>query len=479
MQTVQRPGEPICAHLGPSRLPFGRWCPRWDSNPQLSHFKWLATAGLGYGGRAEPTPVHKSCLISHTGPVDSAIPQRPTVGHVLRDREFRAMFVGGGLSAVGDQLARIAVALLVFERSGSAFAASATYACSYLTWLLGGPVLSVLSDRCSRRRLMIVMDLLRMVLIALLVLPGIPLWLIFAVLAAVGLLSPPFEAARSALVADVLEGDAYVVANTLSQTVNQAAQVAGFLAGGALVALIGVQGALLANSLTFAGSALLLAVGVRERGRRAAAEPGSVLHDVGQGARLVAGSPTLRGLLGWGLLSAAVVIAPEGLAVAVADEAGQGALVAGVLTAAVPLGFLLGSFLLVRVPAERRQRLFVPLLLLSSLSLLLTPVLDSWVLLTVAWVVAGTGNALQLIAGAAYVQAVPAELRGRAYGIAGTALAVLQGVVLLLVGALAELTGPRLPVAVCALVGLALVPLVLRVGRPAGSASGARPREAV
>ncbi len=389
------------------------------------------------------------------------------------------MFVGGGLSAVGDQLARIAVALLVFERSGSAFAASATYACSYLTWLLGGPVLSVLSDRCSRRRLMIVVDLLRMVLIALLVLPGIPLWLIFAVLAAVGLLSPPFEAARSALVADVLDGDAYVVGNTLSQTVNQAAQVVGFIAGGGLVALIGVEGALLANSATFAGSALLLAVGVRERAVRPAAEPTSLLGEAGQGARLVAGSPTLRGLLGWGLLSAAVVIAPEGLAVAVAAEAGQGALVAGVLTAAVPVGFLIGSFLLVRVPADRRQRLFVPLLVVSSVPLLLTPALDSWLLLALAWVLAGTGNSLQLIAGAAYVQAVPPHLRGRAYGIAGTALAAVQGFVLLLVGALAEVTGPRVPVALCALVGLVLVPVVLRVGKPVAGPPTFRTREAV
>lgn len=390
---------------------------------------------------------------------------------VLRDREFRTMFLAGALSVAGDQLARIAVALLVYDRSGSAFAASATYACSYLTWLLGGPVLSALSDRYSRRRLMITTDLLRMGLVALLVLPGIPLWLIFTVLAGVGLLSPPFEAARSALLADVLDGEGYVVGNTLTQTVSQAAQVVGFVGGGAMVALIGIEGALLANCATFAVSALLLSTGLRERGPQPATDSPSILREAAQGARLVAGSPTLRGLLAWGLLSAAVVIAPEGLAVAVADESGGGALTAGVLTAAVPAGFLLGSFLLVRVPRDRRERLFVPLSLVSIAPLALTPLLDSPVLLALAWVLAGTGNALQLVAGAAYVQAVPAHLRGRAYGIAGTALAAVQGVVLLLVGALAELTGPRLPVAVAALVGLVLVPVVLRVGRPTATSA--------
>jgi MFS family permease len=392
-------------------------------------------------------------------------PARASYREVLGDREFGTMFVAGGLAVVGDQLARIAVALLVFERSGSALAASATYACSYLTWLLGGPVLSALSDRHSRRRLMITVDLVRMVLIALLVIPGVPLWLVFVVLTVVGLLSPPFEAARSALLADVLHGDAYVMGNALTQTVNQAAQVVGFVGGGALVALLSTEGALLANAATFGLSALLIFFGVTERGRQPLASTAPLLSEAAEGARLVLRSPALRGLLSWGLLSAAVVIAPEGLAVAIADESGGGALVAGILTAAVPAGFLLGSFLLIRLPQSQRERLFVPLVLLSVGMLVLTPLLDSLVLLTIAWVIAGVGNALQLIANAAFVQAVPAHLRGRAYGVAGTALAVIQGVVLLAAGALAEVTGPRVPVAVMAVLGLLCLPGVIRAGR--------------
>ncbi len=402
---------------------------------------------------------------------DQLTSARVTYREVLGHREFRTMFLAGGLSVVGDQVARIAVALLVFERSGSAFAASATYACSYLTWLLGGPVLSALSDRHSRRSLMIVVDLMRLILVALLVLPDIPLWSIFVVLVAVGLLSPPFEAARSALLADMLDGERYLVGNTLTQTANQAGQVLGFVGGGALVALLGIQGALLTNAGSFAVSALLLLVGVRERGRPATTPRVSLPHEVGEGARLLLDSPTLRGLLAWGLLSAAIVIAPEGLAVAISDDAGGGALTAGLLTAAVPAGFLLGSFLLVRVPSERRERLFVPLTLVSIVPLLLTPLIDSLLVLAAVWVVAGAGNALQLIANASYVQAVPPHLRGRAYGIAGTALAAIQGIVLLLAGALAEVTDPRVPVAVAAALGLAVLPAVRRAGRlaPAGA----------
>jgi MFS family permease len=398
-----------------------------------------------------------------------------TYRQVLAVREFRALLLAGGLSVLGDQVARIAVALLVFERSGSPLAASATYATSYLTWLVGGPLLSALPDRYSRRRVMIACDLTRMALVALLALPGLPLWAVFAVLVLAGLLAPPFDSARSALLADLLDGEDYVVANALANAVSQAGQVAGFVAGGAMVLAVGVRGALLADAATFAVSAAVLLLVVRPRPHPAPTGQGSgsLLSEAVAGARLVGGSPRLRRLLAWGVLSACAVIAPEGLAVAVTQQQGGGALAAGLLTAAVPAGFLVGSALLLRIRTERRERLFPLLMVVACLPLMATPFVDSLVVIGLLWVVAGVGNALQLIANAAYVKAVPAHLRGRAFGVAGSALMAIQGVALLAAGALAEVTEPRVPVAVGALVGLVLVPLLAagaRTGAPSPSA---------
>ena len=388
-------------------------------------------------------------------------------GAVLRDREFRAVLVADGLSTIGDQIARIAVALLVLERSGSAFAASATYACSYLTWLLGGPFLTALADRYPRRRVMVVCDLLRMALIAGLAVPGAPLWAVFAVLVLVGLLAPPFDAARSSLCADLLVGERYVVGNALTNAVVQGAQLVGFVAGGALVVVIGVEGALLVDAGTFALSAWLLVAQVRERHHDLEQTTSGTtrLRQAAAGFTLLRRTPRLRILLCWGLLSAAAVIAPEGLAVAIAAEAGRGALAAGVLTASVPAGFLVGTWLVLRLPAERREPLFPVLVAGSCLPLLLTAVVDDVRLLVVLWVLAGVGNALQLVANSAFVQAVPAHLRGRAFGVAGTLLMAVQGLLLLVAGALAEVTGPRLPVAVLAGVTLLLVPVLARAGQ--------------
>ncbi len=384
---------------------------------------------------------------------------------VLRNREFAAVLVAVTLSVLGDQVARLAVAVLVFSSTGSAFAASATYACSYLTWLVGGPLLSALADRHRRRRLMVVCDLLRAGLIALLVVPGLPLPVLFAVLVVVGLFAPPFDAARSALLPDVLRGDAYVTGSAVLSTVVQAAQVLGFLLGGLLVALSSPQTALIVDAATFLVSALLVVLLVQER----PVAPGTgatLLRDARRGVGTVLESRALRRLLAFGLLGAVAVIVPEGLAVPVSEQLGGGPLSAGLLTAAVPAGFVAGSFLVLRVRPERRVELLPTLSLLTAVPLLLSVWADSVASMAALWLLAGSGSAGQLVANTAFMTRAPAHVRGRAYGVAATALMVVQGAALLLAGALAELVDPRTAAAAGAAVALCLLPLVRRPATP-------------
>jgi MFS family permease len=304
---------------------------------------------------------------------------------------------------------------------------------------------------------MIVADIARAVLVALLVVPHPPLWLVFSVLTAIGLLAPPFESARSALLPDLVDGEYYATGNALINTTIQAAQVAGFFLGGLLVTLVSVRGALALDAATFVVSAAVLAVAIVDR-PMAAREASSLLRDVAEGLTFVRRNRYLLGLLAYGTLAAVVAIVPEGLAVAVAGDDGNGAQAAGILTAAIPLGYVIAALAVLRVPAEQRDRLLMPLTLLLCLPLLLTPVVHGTALTTALWLVAGLGTSVQLIASVAYVASTPAEFRGRAFGIASTALMLAQGGALLLAGALADAFGPRNVVAGAAfLVLLALI----------------------
>jgi MFS family permease len=392
---------------------------------------------------------------------------RVTYREVLAVREFRAIFLSQGLSTIGDQITRIAVALLVFDRTGSAFAASATYACSFLTWLVGGPVLSVLADRYPRLGVMVMSDLARAALVAALVVPGLGLVPIFVLLLLIGALAPPFDASRSSLLPEILKGERYVVGNVLMNAVFQGGQVAGFVLGGGLVASVGYEAALLLDCSTFLLSAGTLLMFVQSRPSATAVEDRlPFLAETKAGVSAVARTPDLRGLLILSLLGTAVAIPSEGLAVAMADEIGRGPVTAGALTAAVPLGFLVGSAALVRLPAERRLGLVGRLMLLSAVPLLVMPATTSPVLLVALLVVTGVGSALQLVLSAEYVQRTPAHLRGRAYGVAGSAIMAVQAVVLLAAGGAAEAVSTRWVLAVTGAAALLLLPYVLRQASP-------------
>ncbi|MCU1674416.1 MAG: transporter [Frankiales bacterium] len=398
----------------------------------------------------------------HTAPVTAATEERASYREVLGHREFRAMFAAEVLSVVGDQVARIAVALLVFAHTGSAFAAAATYGCSFLTWLVGGPVLSTLADRYRRREVMIAADVSRFLLVCVMCIGGLPLWAFFVALAGVGLLTPPFEAARSALLADVVQGEQYVAANALMNVLAQGAQVAGYVLGGGLVALIGARGALAVDAATFALSALLLATSVARR-PAPLTERLNLRLEMRAGAALVFGTPALWRLLAYAVLACAVLIVPEVLAVATAADLGRGSVTAGVLTAALPAGYVIGTTLLLRVPGARRDALLPRLVLLCVGPLVLSPLVSSPLLLTALWALAGTGAALQVVANSSFVALVPAALRGRAYGVASTLLMVGQGAAALAAGAVAERVGPRGAVAASALVAAGALAVLVAV----------------
>src|SRR3954463_12674256 len=190
----------------------------------------------------------------------AAVAPRVTVSDVLADREFRAMYAAQALSVVGDQLARIAVALLVFNRSHSALLTALSFAVSYLPWVVGGPLLAGYADRLPRRSVMIACDLVRVVLVLAIVIPGMPTAGLLILVTLVALMEPPFLAARAAMLPDVSgEGEHYAVASTLSNTTNNVAVVAGFAVGGAVVAAIGAHTGILVDAVTFAVSALLIA----------------------------------------------------------------------------------------------------------------------------------------------------------------------------------------------------------------------------
>lgn len=378
-----------------------------------------------------------------------------TFGSVFAVGEFRALWLAQVLSWLGDQLARVGLSVLVYSRTGSALLTALVYALSFLPAIIGGPLLAGLADRLPRRQLMVRADLARGVLVALMVVPGIPFWALCVLLVGTVLLGAPFSAARAALLPDVLPDDRYVMASAISIITDQFAQVLGFAIGGALAATLGSSTTLALDAVTFVLSALLLRYGVRDRPApattTAAAATVSIwapLRSAWAGARLVAGDRQLRELVVLAWLCGCYVV-PEGLAAPYAATLGGGAGMVGLLMAAQPAGSMLGAFVLARLVAPpKRLRLIAPLAVLSCAPLVGCVTAPGIGVTLALWAISGLGTAYQLAANAAFVLAVPAASRGQAFGLVQAGILAGQGITILLAGAAAQHVAPTTVVAV-------------------------------
>ncbi|HEY1674323.1 MAG TPA: MFS transporter [Streptosporangiaceae bacterium] len=412
------------------------------------------------------------------GTVQTLAADGPAPRTVFRDvfavPEFRALWLAQILSVAGDQLARVALTVLVYDRTSSPLLAAVTYAASFVPSFVGGVTLSALADRNPRRAVMIVCDLVRAAMVLVMAIPGVPIAALIVLLCAVTLVGAPFTSARAAVYPDVLPGDRYVLGTAVTLTTTQLAQVIGFAAGGTLVGLLGVGPSLVADAVTFAASALIVRLwtqwrpparprvrGPADAPPAAPAAPAAPVtaaaasaggrerrgYGLVAGFRLVFGRPALRDpmLFGW---LCAFYNAPEGIAVPLARSLGGGSLTVGLILAAEPFGAMLGSLAFSRLVAPpRRMRWLGPLATAASAVLVLFA-FDLGLLPALAVLfAAGAFAAFQLAANAAFVAAAPPERRSEAFGLAQGGMSLGQGLLMVLAGAAVALWPPQLVIA--------------------------------
>jgi predicted MFS family arabinose efflux permease len=365
-----------------------------------------------------------------------------TYRSLFRISEFRYLYNAYTLSLVGDQLAAIAVAVLVFDETGSGLLTSVAYASGWLPGVVGSPLLAPYADRFPRRDVMVVCDVARGGLVAILVLPGLPLIMMITLLYLIHLFRAPFVAARSALMVEVLDGDAYIVGNGLSNITYQLTQLAGFAVGGFAVIVLAPRGVLLLDSVTFAVSAAFVRFGVRSRPATAPTTTGrpSLLADSWAGLRYVMNDSWLRSCLLLVWLASAFAYGSEAIVYPYARDLGHGASLAGLMLAAPCLGYVVGAWLLTRVLHPTvRDRLLVPAAVLSTLAL--TPALlePPPAILLAMFAIMGIGAAFAAPLNAIFARRVKPAYRGRAMGVAISGLDASQGLSFLAAGAIVDL----------------------------------------
>jgi MFS family permease len=179
-------------------------------------------------------------------------------------RNFSLLFGGQTVSTIGDALYAVALPWLILANGGNAQELGIVLTAYGIprvgSVLLGG----WLSDRLRPRRLMLIADTVRAVLVgilAMLAFQGHPaLWALCAVAVPLGTFQGLFLPAASAILPELLSDENLQAGNALSFSSTQAASLVGSAIAGVVVATLASGTAMAVDALTFVVSAVSLAM---------------------------------------------------------------------------------------------------------------------------------------------------------------------------------------------------------------------------
>jgi MFS family permease len=244
------------------------------------------------------------------------------------------------ISATGSVAASVALALALYQRTGSAAWVGAALLAGFAVPGVVNLSTGALSDRLDRRQILIASDLLGAACFAAMAYAGAP-WLLLALAVIAAAVGAPFLPASGAMVPALATPDDLPLANSRLAVALTLGRLLGPFVGGALVAVAGASAAFGVNAVSFVISAAFAATvrGSFRAARHDTHGPGGS----GDGIRLILADPVLRALtLGFVLVDVGngLVMPAE---VPLAREFGAGALGYGALMAAWALGGIVGS----------------------------------------------------------------------------------------------------------------------------------------
>ncbi|MET0727989.1 MAG: MFS transporter [Acidimicrobiales bacterium] len=361
----------------------------------------------------------------------------------LRIPAFRRLWAADVISLMGDWAGRLALTVIVLERTGSPGWAAAVTAVSLAGFVGIGQVLATLADRFGRISVMLVADVVRAACFFAM-LADLPVWALLGLAFLAGVATPPFEAARSAAIPDLVPPGRYGDALALAGISVQASVVLGSVLGGGLLILVGAQTALTINASTYVVSGLLL---LRLRHTAAAAPSGerrTVAHSLRAGAANLFGDDLMRRAMTIITITGALGTVDEALVVPYADRVGISHGMLGLLAAAIPVGTIIGTAIIPTTASHER------LLRGASLCALVTAAAAA----PLFWFEVGSVGAFLafVISGGMFAVSIPTNVvigtrlrrgsRASAMGIAVGILMGSQALGALVGGAVASVIGP-------------------------------------
>ena len=400
-----------------------------------------------------------------SGMGDSLRESKTAMAEVFRNRNLRRLNLAFAGSVAGDWAYAIGVSVYAYTRGG-ATAVGALGVVRYVSMALLAPFTSLLADRFDRKRVMVVADAVRVVLVvaaALVIWRDGPSLAVYALAVGTAVAGTAFRPAQAALMPSLANHPGELTAaNVAASTIESVGFFAGPAIGGLLIAASGISAVYLFDAGTFIWSAALV-LGLHPVAgtdmQPAAAEPAvpetvvaepvarkNPFAGVGDGYREIFRNRDIRLLVG--LYCAQTVVAGASLVFGVAIaldllKMGQGGV--GVLNSAVGVGGLIGGFVALLLSQRGKlARDFGLGVILWAAPLLLIAAWPTLASALIALAVVGLANSVVDVNAFTILQRlVPDALMGRVFGAMESAIVGGMGLGALLMPLLINTIGLR------------------------------------
>jgi MFS family permease len=309
---------------------------------------------------------------------------------LLREPQFRRIFLAQSISTLGDSVAPIAIAFAVLATTHSASALGFVLAARTVPLVVFVLVGGAWADRLPRKSLMVASDLIRLgtqgAFALLLFLPASALWAMIVLQAVNGAASAFFRPASSGLVQEAVPVGERQSANGLLSATNNITTIVGPIIAATLIALVGNGWAVGIDAASFALSALFLSRVIVPP--RAVKERTGIFREIAEGFHVIVHSRWL-GLMILSfsefqlfLLASYTVLGPV-----IALESYNGATTWAIVTSVTGVGAVVGDLLSLRIKPKH------PLLVANIVGLAAAPLL----------VALGLGTPLPVLIACAFV----------------------------------------------------------------------------
>jgi MFS family permease len=181
---------------------------------------------------------------------------------LLKNRPgYRHLWMASVVSLFGDWFNSIASLIIVNRYTESGLAISWILLARTLPRFFVGPFAGVIADRFDRKKILVIVDVLRSVIVLSFLYVDRPerVWLIYALTIAQFIMASFFEPASSAMIPSLIKGnDELATANVLTSITWSTSLAVGAALGGGITAIFGAENALIIDGFTFLVSAALI-----------------------------------------------------------------------------------------------------------------------------------------------------------------------------------------------------------------------------